>query len=97
MKKKIVLIPVFSLVLLTLSVCTKGADKHKAGKSFNIKNSIILSTDTVPPADVMEVITKVVYSTNNFNIDAVADLYTPAQLLAFNGLMPLSRFVRITN
>ncbi len=82
MKKRIVLIPVFSLVLLALNGYARETGKREAGNGFNIKNNIVLLTDTVPPADVMEVITKAVYSTNNFNIDAVADLYTPNAVVA---------------
>ena len=82
MKKKIMLIPVFSLVLLVLNGYAKETGKHEADKGLIIKNSIVFSTDTIPPADIMEVITKAIYSTNNFNIDAVADLYTPNALVA---------------
>ncbi|GAC1313232.1 MAG: hypothetical protein NVSMB24_36140 [Mucilaginibacter sp.] len=40
------------------------------------------SADTTLPADVMAVITAAVYSINNFNIDAVANLYTPNAVIA---------------
>ncbi|MDB5131990.1 MAG: hypothetical protein JWR02_1739 [Mucilaginibacter sp.] len=47
-----------------------------------IKRCTSFLTDTVPPADVMDVITAVVYSLNNFNIEAVANLYTPNAVIA---------------
>jgi len=39
-------------------------------------------TDTIPPAEVMEVINAIINSTNSFNIDAVANLYTPNAVIA---------------
>jgi len=41
-----------------------------------------LPTDTVPPPDIMDVITAVINSTNSFNIGAVANLYTPNAVIA---------------
>jgi ketosteroid isomerase-like protein len=38
--------------------------------------------DTTLPTDVMAVITAAVYALNNFNIDAVANLYTPNAVIA---------------
>ena len=38
--------------------------------------------DTVPPAYVMEVVTTAINAINSFNIDAVANLYTPNAVVA---------------
>ena len=43
----------------------------KTGKNVNF------SLDTIPPVDIMDVIGKIIYATNNFNINEVANLYTP--------------------
>jgi len=39
-------------------------------------------TDTVPPDEVMAIIKTVIHSTDNFNIEAVARLYTPNAVVA---------------
>lgn len=41
-----------------------------------------LITDTVPPADVMDIVAAAVYSLNTFSIEKVADLYTPNAVIA---------------
>ncbi len=38
--------------------------------------------DTVPPSDIMEVITTIINATNSFNIEAVSKLYTPNAAIA---------------
>jgi ketosteroid isomerase-like protein len=47
-----------------------------------IESRVKFLTDTMPPADVMAVITAAIYSLNNFNIDAVANLYTPNAVIS---------------
>lgn len=47
-----------------------------------IESRVKFSADTTLPADVMAVITAAIYSLNNFNIDAVANLYTPNAVIA---------------
>jgi len=49
---------------------------------FKIKNTLVFNADTIPPPDVMAVISKAVYSLNNFDIDVVANLYTPNASIA---------------
>lgn len=57
--------------------------KNCDAKEKNAKiNPTVLPIDTVPPSDVMEVIKAVIYSGNTFNIEAVADLYTPNAVVA---------------
>jgi hypothetical protein len=46
-------------------------------KCSAVNRAIALQKDTIPPADVMQVITTAIYSTNDFNIEKVAELYTP--------------------
>ncbi len=44
----------------------------------NVRPGVSLKViDTIPPSDVMDVVSKVIYSLNSFDISAVADLYTP--------------------
>jgi hypothetical protein len=51
-------------------------------------NTVLLHThksliiDTVPPADVMDIVKAAVYSLNTFSIEKVADLYTPNAVIA---------------
>jgi hypothetical protein len=60
----------------TVQVCNaKQIDVNSTGY-------IQLPADTVPPSEVMDVIKMVVYSTNNFNIETVAELYTPNAVVA---------------
>ena len=42
----------------------------------------IFSADTIPPAEIMDVVSKVINSLNKFNIDDVANLYTPNAVVA---------------
>jgi ketosteroid isomerase-like protein len=76
-----------SLVFLWASnVATQTSDAKPIAKIVcsipGIKNCTSFLADTIPPADVMDVITTVIYSLNNFNIDAVANLYTPNAVIA---------------
>ncbi len=80
MIKKTLLIPFFSLfalVMLTSAGYAKGALNIK---SFN--RNISIKIDTIPPADVMEVVSAVINATNDFSVQAVADLYTPNAVVA---------------
>jgi len=45
-------------------------------------NNPLQLIDTIPPSDIMEVITAIINSTNSFNIDAVANLYTPNAVIS---------------
>ncbi len=77
MIKRLLLILTVGLLISAVAVhaCSAKGTRFKVG-------SIQLSSDTVPPSDVMAVIKLVVYSTNNFNIETVADLYTPNAVVA---------------
>ncbi len=77
MIKNILFISAFCLLITNLTVQTCVA--KEAG--INIAR-ITLRADTLPPTDVMDVISAVVYSTNNFNIETVANLYTPNAVVA---------------
>ncbi len=67
-----------AVVLLKQPCIAKEAIKH----STKIYCRAALLTDTVPPADVMQVVTTAINSLNNFNIEAVANLYTPNAVIA---------------
>ncbi len=58
--------------------CLAKSNLHNA--SGNPRS--LLQKDTVPPGDVMDIISKVIYATNSFNIDAVANLYTPNAVIS---------------
>jgi hypothetical protein len=80
---KSTLILFFLLVILRFDspVCiAKG--KYDCGYKANLKMTAVFNADTIPPPDVMEVIAKAVYSLNNFNVDVVANLYTPNASIA---------------
>lgn len=85
MKKCVPFISAIVLIAASLAVQTCFAkdarkDASLACAAFNIYPT--LTTDTVPPADVMDIVTAAVYSLNTFNIDKVADLYTPNAVVA---------------
>lgn len=56
--------------------------KNTIYKTTGINNYTIHLVDTIPPGDVMEVITAIINATNSFNIEAVANLYTPNAVIA---------------
>jgi ketosteroid isomerase-like protein len=43
---------------------------------------VVIAADTVPNGDVMEVVRVAIYAANDFNIQAVANLYTPNAVVA---------------
>lgn len=75
--KNLQLIVAFGLLAanITMQKCYAKGDGKNA-------EHVVLPADTVPPADVMEVIKSVIYSTNTFNIETVANLYTPNAVVA---------------
>jgi hypothetical protein len=83
MIKKILFISTFCFIAAIFSVQTCYS-KETVGyyKFFKIDAGVTLLTDTVPPADVMDVIKKVIHSLDTFNSDEVADLYTPNAVIA---------------
>jgi len=77
MTKNLLLISAFSLLVANTAVHACNAK----GTGSNV-GRVVLHADTVPPTDVMEVITSVIYSLNSFNIETVANLYTPNAVVA---------------
>ena len=80
MIKRTLLVSVFGLVALS------GSAFKSYSKSF-LKDvgtvKVALSkADTIPNADVMEVVRKAIYAANDFNEQAVANLYTPNAVVA---------------
>lgn len=68
---------------LFLQMQVAKANRNKISyKTKAFKTKVAFVADTLPPADVMEVISTIVYATDNFNIEAVANLYTPNALVA---------------
>ena len=85
MLNRILFISTFSLVAI-LSSAKAGFSRDAITTNncvpFEITAAIILPPDTVPPAEVMDVIKKVVHSLDTFNIEQVANLYTPNAVVA---------------
>jgi ketosteroid isomerase-like protein len=73
-----------ALILLSthIAICRSTPTTEITHFSSTLSTSITLPVDTVPPGEIMEVITKVINSLSNFDIDAVANLYTPNALIA---------------
>jgi ketosteroid isomerase-like protein len=61
--------------------CAAGNHKSAVSDSFE-KTQLVFHADTTLPADVMDVIRSAVYSLNNFDIEKVANLYTPNAVVA---------------
>jgi hypothetical protein len=62
--------------------CLAAAGKGYYYPEIRQLRGYVLSPDTVPPSDVMEVVSKAIYALNGFNIDDVANLYTPNAVIA---------------
>jgi ketosteroid isomerase-like protein len=77
MTKNLLLIAAISL--LGLNIAVQKSDAKGIGKKVAL---VVLRTDTIPPTEVMDVIKSVIYSTNTFNIETVANLYTPNAVVA---------------
>jgi ketosteroid isomerase-like protein len=85
MTKNILLISALSFFTMPLLVQICGA--RETANIPHIKNTgrdafHVSLTDTVPPAEVMEIVSAVIYSLNNFDIEKVADLYTPNAVIS---------------
>jgi hypothetical protein len=82
MKKNTLTISAISL--LAAMALAQICDAKQSGKGSGNKNIETYSdrTDTVPPAEVVDIVTAAVYSINTFNIEKVADLYTPNAVVA---------------
>ncbi|HEY2582801.1 MAG TPA: nuclear transport factor 2 family protein [Mucilaginibacter sp.] len=85
MLNKILFVSTLSLAAILSSAkagYSKAAIATNGYTPFEMNVAIILPPDTVPPAEVMDVIKKVVHSLDTFNIDQVANLYTPNAVIA---------------
>jgi len=81
--RKNALILFFLLLTYGITGYVYAAGNHKSAIKDNFKkNEVVFKADTTLPAEVMEVIKAAVYSLNNFDIDKVANLYTPNALVA---------------
>jgi len=80
MIKRALLVSVFGLVALSGSAF-KGYSKSPGKKAGTFK-VVFAKADTVPHADVMEVVRIAIYAANDFNEQAVANLYTPNAVVA---------------
>ena len=69
-------------MLLAFTSHLNAAGKYDHAKITPPGNHLILSIDTVPPSEVMEAVKAVVYATNTFNIDTLANLYTPNAVIS---------------
>jgi ketosteroid isomerase-like protein len=67
---------------LTNASHAKGNRKNIHFKDVAVDISSVSVTDTIPPEDVMDVITVVINSSASFDIDALANLYTPNAVIA---------------
>ncbi len=71
-----------ALCLLTLSMFKQAYASGIYGYCGKCNQCGIFVRDTIPPADVMGVVSVAIYSLNKFDIDAVANLYTPNATVA---------------
>lgn len=85
MEKNIRFISAFSLLAVTLfvQICdAKQTGEVVYNKNIETHSYHIRLTDTLPPSEVMNIVSSVIYSLNSFNINQVADLYTPNAVIA---------------
>src|ERR1700712_10454 len=79
MMKNILFIPAFCLFAASVAVQTSYAKNN-----YKINRNYSSTIDSLPPADLMDIVKTVVYATDKFDIKAVADLYTPNAVVADN-------------
>ena len=85
MKKNRLMISVVGLLasIALVQICdAKPAGNGSRDKDIETYTSGVILADTVPPAEVVDIVTAVIYSINTFNIEKVADLYTPNAVVA---------------
>jgi hypothetical protein len=70
------------IVLFVQTSQAKFNGKNIGAAIFGGNKSLRILNDTIPPGEVMEVINAIINSTNSFNIEAVANLYTPNAAIA---------------
>jgi len=69
-------------LLLASSFLLLLSGEITAAKASVIKPAATAVKDTVPNADVMEVVRAAIYAANTFDVQAVANLYTPNAVVA---------------
>jgi len=79
MVKRFRLLLALSLIatVFSFSMCTAAANQLHFEAGCGGTGASLKVIDTIPPADIMDVVSKVINSLNSFDISAVADLYTP--------------------
>jgi ketosteroid isomerase-like protein len=85
MKKNRLMISAVGLLaaLALVKICdAKSPGKDLCSRNIETCPGRLILTDTVPPAEVVDIVTAVIYSINTFNIEKVADLYTPNAVVA---------------
>jgi ketosteroid isomerase-like protein len=85
MPKNILPVSIFNLLVAFVIIRytdVKENVRNITGNGNKIYSLVRSGTDTIPPPEVMDVITAVIYSTNSFNMEALADLYTPNAVVA---------------
>jgi len=85
MTKNILFISAVSVLAAAqlVNICdAKGTGKSIYNNPIETYSRHVSITDTVPPDEVMAIIKTVIHSTDNFNIEAVAGLYTPNAVVA---------------
>lgn len=85
MPENILSVSLFNLFFALVVIHGPNAKQSPANivvSSNKFYASMKSEADTIPPREVMEVIAAVVYSTNSFNVDALANLYTPNAVVA---------------
>jgi hypothetical protein len=60
----------------------KPTGKGPYAKNIETYSERVVLADTVPPSEVVDIVTAVIYSIDSFNIEKVADLYTPNAVVA---------------
>jgi len=80
MRKCVLFISATILIVACLLGQAFAKDSRKNTVFIHTDKNLI--TDTVPPADVMDIVAAAVYSLNTFSIEKVADLYTPNAVIA---------------
>jgi len=72
----------FLAAILFVKISPVNASELSFGRHAAFKSIKIPVLDTIPPADVMDVVSAAINAVNSFDIAAVADLYTPNAVIA---------------
>jgi len=77
-------IAIFIMIAIPFTGAFAARRAERSGyKPFRLLEvNVSAVADTAPPLDVMEVVTKAINAINSFNIDEVANLYTPNAVVA---------------